>query len=254
MGLSIESARNRIINTYHIDVEKYASDEIVDEIVDEIQRNVEDIFTFGLKSLLPSIISGVLLLSAAVYFGTRHQSILLGVIFLLCILPIWLGIWILSNILAARSLISGVVFLTNYTINVTRDIVATINTAKKEAVKFSEISFLVLYGIVLPIIKKTLRNKLFSGIIYFFVEKLVSLGTRKIAAEEDQKSDSIAAGPCTLAPAEENDFLRINKKTSDKIRSASSIVFTTLSILGVVVSGLCIIMGIVFTAVLIVAA
>jgi len=42
MGLSIESARNKIINTYHIDVEKYVSD----EIIDEIQKNVEDIFSF----------------------------------------------------------------------------------------------------------------------------------------------------------------------------------------------------------------
>src|SRR5665647_19447 len=250
MGLSIESARNKIINTYHIDVEKYVSD----EIIDEIQKNVEGIFTFGLKSLLPSIISGVILLSASVYFGIRHQSILLGVIFLLCILPIWLGIWILSNIIAARSLISGVVFLTNYTINVTRDIVTTINAAEKEAVKFSEISFLVLYGIVLPVIKKILRNKLFSGIIYFFVEKLVSLGTRKIAAEEDKKTDIEATSSSAPIPAEDKGFLRINKKTSDKIRSASNIVFTTLSILGVVVSGLCIVMGIVFAVVLIVAA
>jgi len=250
MGLSIESARNKIINTYHIDVEKYVSD----EIIDEIQKNVEDIFSFGLKSLLPSIISGVILLSASVYFGIRHQSILLGVIFLLCILPIWLGLWILSNIIASRSLIAGVVFLTNYTINVTRDIVFTINAAKKDTVKFSEISFLVLYGIVLPIVKKILRNKLFSGIIYFFVEKLVSMGTRKIAAEEDIKSDIDAAGSPAPIPEEEKGFLRINKKTSDKIRSASNIVFTTLSILGVVVSGLCIVMGVVFTVMLVLVA
>ena len=250
MGLSIESARNKIINTYHIDVEKYASD----EIVDEIQKNVEDIFTFGLRSLLPSIISGVILLSATVYFGIRHQSILLGVIFLLCVLPIWLGLWILTNILAARLLITGVVFLTNYTINVTRDIVTTINTAEKEAVKFSEISFLVLYGIVLPIIKKILRNKLFSGIIYFFVEKLVSLGTRKISAEEDKKSDIEAAGSSAPVPEEEKGFLHINKKTSDQIRSASSILFTTLSILGVVLSGLCILVGVVFAVMLVVVA
>lgn len=248
MGLSIESARNKIINTYHIDVEKYVSD----EIIDEIQKNVEDIFSFGLKSLLPSIISGVILLSSSVYFGIRHQNILLGVICLLCVLPIWLGICILSNIIAARSLISGVVFLTNYTINVTRDIVFTINAAKKDTVKFSEISFLVLYGIVLPIIKKILRNKLFSGIIYFFVEKLVSMGTRKIAAEEDKKTDSEAASSSAPIPAEQNGFLRINKKTSDKIRSASNVVFTTLSILGVVVSGLCIVIGIVFAVILIV--
>ncbi len=248
MGLSIESARNKIINSYHIDVEKYASD----EIVDEIQKNVEDIFSFGFKSLLPSIISGVLLLSATVYFGIRHQSILLGVICLLCVLPIWLGLLVLSNIIAARSLIKSVVFLTNYTINITRDIFITINATEKEAVKFSEISFLVLYGIVLPIIKKILRNKLFSGIIYFFVEKLVSLGTRKIAAQEDKETDTEATGSSAPVPEEENGFLRINKKTSDKIRSASSIVFTTLSILGVVLSSLCIVMGIVFTVMLVV--
>ena len=161
MGLSIESARNKIINTYHIDVEKYVSD----EIIDEIQKNIEDIFSFGIKSLIPSIISGTLLLSASVYWGIRHQSILSGVLCLVCVLPIWLGIWLLSNIFAARSLITGVVFLTNYTINVTRDIVVTINAADKKTVKYSEISLLVLYGIVLPIIKKILRNQLFSGII-----------------------------------------------------------------------------------------
>ena len=250
MGLSIESARNKIINTYHIDVEKYASD----EIVDEIQNKVDDIFTFGLRSLIPSIISGVILLSATVYFGIRHQSILLGVVFLLCVLPIWLGLWILTNIIAARSLITGVIFLTNYTINVTRDIVTTINAAEKEAVKFTEISFLVLYGIVLPIIKKILRNKLFSGVIYFFVEKLVSLGTRKISVEEDKKSDIKAAGSSAPVPEVKNGFLRINKKTSDKIRSASTVLFTTLSILGVVLSGLCILVGVVFAVMLVVVA
>ena len=250
MGLSIESARNKIINTYHIDVEKYASD----EIVDEIQNKVDDIFTFGLRSLIPSIISGVILLSAAVYFGIRHQSILLGVVFLLCVLPIWLGLWILTNIIAARSLITGVIFLTNYTINVTGDIVTTINAAEKEAVKFTEISFLVLYGIVLPVIKKILRNKLFSGVIYFFVEKLVSQRTRKIAAEEDKKSDIEASGTSSPEHEEEKGLLRINKKTSDKIRSASTVLFTTLSILGVVLSSLCIVMGIVFTVMLVVVA
>jgi len=161
---------------------------------------------------------------------------------------------VMSNIIAVRSLISGVVFLTNYTINVTRNIVVTINAAKKDTVKFSEISFLVLYGIVLPIIKKILRNKLFSGIIYFFVEKLVSMGTRKIAAEEDKITDIETADLPAQLSTEENEFLRITKKTSDKIRSASNVVFTTLSILGVVLSSLCIIMGIVFTVMLIVVA
>jgi len=127
MGLSIESARNKIINTYHIDVEKYVSD----EIVDEIQKNIEDIFTFGIKSLIPSIISGTILLSASVYFGIRHQSILLGLLCLLCILPIWLSLWLISNIIAARAFISGTRFITNYTVNVTRDIVATVNAAEK---------------------------------------------------------------------------------------------------------------------------
>lgn len=250
MGLSIESARNKIINTYHIDVEKYASD----EIVDEIQKNIEDIFTFGIKSLIPSIISGTILLSASVYFGIRHQSILLGVLCLICVLPIWLGTWLLSNIIAARSFISGTGFLTNYTINVTRDIVTTINTADKDSVKYSEISLLVLYGIVFPIIKKILRNQLFSGIIYFFVEKLVSLGTRKISAEEDKKSDSEAEKPGESPDSEEKGFLRINKKTYDKISQASSVVFTTLSILGVIASGLCIVIGITFSVILIVMA
>jgi len=250
MGLSIESARNKIINIYHIDVEKYVSD----EIIDEIQENVEDIFTFGIKSLIPSIISGTILLSVSVYFGIRHQSILIGVLCLLCVLPIWLGIWILSNIIAARSFISGTRFITNYTINVSRDIVVTINAADKDKVKYTEISFLVLYGIVLPVIKKILRNQLFSGIIYFFVEKLVSMGTRKISAEEDKKSASETEIPGELLVTEEKGFLLINKKTYDNISQASNVVFTTLSILGVIISGLCIFMGILFSVVLIVMA
>lgn len=250
MGLSIESARNKIINTYHIDVEKYVSD----EIIDEIQKNIEDIFTFGIKSLLPSIISGTILLSASVYFGIHHQSILMGVLYLLCVLPIWLGIWILSNIIAARSFISGIRFITNYTINVTRDIVLTINAADKDKVKYTEISFLVLYGIVLPVIKKILRNQLFSGIIYFFVEKLVSMGTRKISVEGDKKSDSDEEKPAVSLVPEEKDFLRINKKTYNKICNATTVVFTTLSILGVIVSGLCIVIGITFLVILIVMA
>jgi len=268
MGLSIESARNRIINSYHIDVEKYASD----EIVDEIQKNVEDMLSFGIKSLLPAIISGGLLLSASVYFGIRHQSILWGFLFLLCVLPIWLGIWILSSIIAARSFISGMRFITNYSINVTRDIVNTINAANKDKVKFSEISFLVLYGIVLPIVKKILRNKFLSGIIYFFVEKLVSAGTRKISAEEDKKADKVTEMPGELLGSGDklgsgkalgsgessgtkgNGFLRINKSTSDKISQAINAVFTTLSILGMFLSGFLILTGVTISVILIISA
>jgi len=248
MGLSIESARNRIINTYHIDVEKYASD----EIIDEIQKNIEDIIFFGLKTFLPAIISGAILLSVSIYFGIRQQSILMGALCLLCVLPIWLGIYILSNIIAARSLISGVVFITNYTNNVTRDVVDTINAADKSAVKFSEISFLVLYGIVLPIIKKILRNSLFSGPIYFVVEKLVSMGTRKISAEEDQNPDHSTTDPSPPLPSADKGFLRINKKTYDKISAASNVVFTSLSILGVIISGLCMVIGILFSVILLI--
>lgn len=248
MGLSIESARNKIINTYHIDVEKYVSD----EIINEIQKNIEDIFSFGIKSLIPSIISGTLLLSASVYWGIRHQSILSGVLCLVCVLPIWLGIWLLSNIFAARSLITGVVFLTNYTINVTRDIVVTINAADKKTVKYSEISLLVLYGIVLPIIKKILRNQLFSGIIYFFVEKLVTAGTKKISSEEDKKPDSEEEKPGESLDMQEKGFLRINKKTHDIICNASTVVYTALSVLGVILSVFCILSGILFSVILIV--
>lgn len=250
MGLSIESARNKIINTYHIDVEKYVSD----EIIDEIQKNIEDIFSFGIKSLIPSIISGTLLLSASVYWGIRHQSILSGVLCLVCVLPIWLGIWLLSNIFAARSLITGVVFLTNYTINVTRDIVVTINAADKKTVKYSEISLLVLYGIVLPIIKKILRNQLFSGIIYFFVEKLLSMGTRRISAQEDKKAVSEAEKPGETIVTEEKGFLGITRKTHDAISKTSNVVFSVISILGITLSSLCILVGILFSVILIVMA
>lgn len=254
MGLSIESARNRIINTYHIDVEKYVSD----EIVDEIQNNVEDMLFFGIKSLLPSIISGVILLTVSIYFGISQHSIFGGLLFLLCVLPIWLGIWILSNVIAARSFVSGMRFITNYSINVTRDIVATINVTEKDTVKFSEISFLVLYGIVLPIVKKILRNKIFSGIIYFFVEKLVCAGTRKISAEEDTKSGSRTEMPEEGFDKEEelgtrkNGFLRINQKTYDKIRQATDAVFAFLSILGILLSVLLILTGVLLSVFLIV--
>lgn len=268
MGLSIESARNKIINTYHVDVEKYASD----EIVDEIQNNVEYMLSFGIKSLLPAIISGGILLSASVYFGIHHQSILWGLLLLLCVLPIWLGTWILSSLIAARSFVSGMRFVSNYSINVTRDIVATINTSNKDSVKFSEISFLVLYGIVLPIIKKILRNKLFSGLIYFLVEKIVSAGTRKISAEEDKKSDGEtempreasdsgdklgfggALGSGEASGKKENRFFRINKKTYDKISKATNAVFTTLSILGMFLSGFLILTGVTLSVILIVSA
>lgn len=247
MGLSIESARNKIINTYHIDVEKYVSD----EIVDEIQKNIENIFSFGIKSLIPSIISGTLLLSASVYWGIRHQSILSGVLCLVCVLPIWLGIWLMNNIFAARSLITGVVFLTNYTINVTRDIVVTINVADEKTVKYSEISLLVLYGIVLPIIKKILRNQLFSGIIYFFVEKLVSMGTRRISSQEDKKADCEAEKTGETIVTEEKIFPGITEKTHDAIFKTSNVVFSVISILGMILSSLCIVTGITLLVIMI---
>ncbi len=248
MGLSFESARNKIINTYHIDVEKYASD----EMVDEIQKNVEGIFTFGIKSLVPSIISGSILLGLSLYWGISHSSVLLGVLCFFCVLLIWLGICLLSIIIAAKSLISGVVFLTKYTVTVTRDIVVKINLADKRNVKFSEISLLVLYGIVFPIIKKILRNKLFSGIIYFFVERLVSMGTRKFAAGEDKKTDVEAEKPGGKIVMEEKGFPGINRKTHDAISNASYVVFTALYFLGVIASALCIVTGITLFVLLIV--
>jgi len=106
----------------------------------------------------------------------------------------------------------------------------------------------------MPIIKKILRKQLFSGIIYFFVEKLVSMGTRKISAEEDKKQGSGAADSSAPLPAADKGFLRINKKAYDKISQASNVIFTTLSILGMIASGLCIITGIAFLVILIILA
>ncbi|MBU3114324.1 hypothetical protein [Clostridium lacusfryxellense] len=163
MKFEIESQRKEFIKKYDIDMTKYTTD----EIADELEENISNAFLFAFNILLPIFITVVISIIASVYFANSYKSPIFGVCLFVLSIPIFLfGAGSFGAVNAINTLCSSINYILNYTSNIVTDIKKINNVNNNE--KNSDVIQFTLYGIVFPVIKKSMRNKFFGEIIYFF--------------------------------------------------------------------------------------
>lgn len=224
MGISIEVARKKLYSAYNIDVNKYSND----ETMDKFEKNLEGILSFSSNFILPVIVSGIISLLSAIASSYFLHSTAFGILFFIFSIPIFLfGIGALSFAKAVEGLFEGISFILGFSINITKDIRSIISKENKATPPTGDLMFLVLYGIVFPIVKKTIRNRPFHRLLYFIIQKCVQRGYRNI------KDDN--AGTENYSSADNgNRFSKVSEKV--KAISNTTVKYTAkiLKILGII--------------------
>lgn len=171
MGINIEIARQRLYSSYGIDVDQYTKD----ETIDQFEQKLDSILSFGFTSVLPVVISGVTALLSAVLFSFIFESAVFGVLFFVFSIPIFLiGVGAIGTAKATENLYEGISFILAFSVNITKDIRNGIINNGKFNTHPKDLSLLILYGIVFPIVKRIIRKKPLGGAFYFIIEKVVN--------------------------------------------------------------------------------
>jgi hypothetical protein len=223
MGISIEAARKKLYSAYNIDVDKYSND----ETMDKFGENLEAILSFRSNFILPVIISGVIALLIAIASSYFLHSTAFGILFFIFSIPIFLfGIGALSFAKAAEGLFEGISFILGFSINVTKDIRSIISKECKASPQADDLTLLVLYGIVFPIVKKTIRNNPLDNLLYFIIQKCVQRGYRKI-------KDDNAETETYSSTDNGNRFFTVSEKVKAISNTAVKYTAKILKILGI---------------------
>lgn len=185
MGINIEIARQKLYSSYGVDVDNY----IRDETIDKFEEKLNTISSFGFIALLPIVISGTIALLSAVILSNILGSIAFGVFLFLFSIPIFLiGIGAIGIAKATENLYEGISFILAFSTNITIDIRNGIIKSGKLGTNSKDLSLLILYGIIFPIVKRIIRKKTLGGILYFVIEKVVNKGYVKI---DNENNDNI---------------------------------------------------------------
>lgn len=222
MGINIETARKELYSAYNIDVGKYSNDETIDKFED----NLEAILSFQSNFVLPIIISGLIALLSAIASSYFLHSAAFGIIFFILSIPIFLfGIGAFSFAKAVEGLFEGVSFILGFSVKITKDIRNIISKESKTKPQTDDLMLLVLYGIVFPIVNKTIRNRPFHRLLYFIIRKCVQIGYRKI------KDDNVEALSSTDNGSR---FSIVSEKVKAISNSAVKYIVKILKTLGIV--------------------
>jgi ABC-type multidrug transport system fused ATPase/permease subunit len=183
MNFKIESERKKFITKYDIDMDKY----ITDELVDELEENISNVFFFWLNIVLPILITCIISIIISVYFAYSYHSVVFGICLFVFTIPIFLfGAGSFGLVRAINTLCSCINYILDYTLNVITDIKKINNTNTR--IKTWEICEFTLYGIVFPIVKKIIRNRLFGEILYFFIKRISTKGS-KLLCDSYEKNE-----------------------------------------------------------------
>ncbi|KNY29618.1 hypothetical protein [Pseudobacteroides cellulosolvens] len=224
MSIGIEAARQKLITSYGVDVDKYSSD----EIVDELSEKIEGILSFSFTAILPIIITGVISIIFTVALWLNHNSLIFCILFFIFSIPIFFfGTGALGLSKASNDIYTGISFILGFATNITNDIRKGMNNASNTNSK--DLTILVLYGIVFPIVKKIIRNRFLGGILYFIIEKAVNRGSQSIAIE-----NTLEAPGANASSGNTNSLFII----TDKVRNVSKLALKStigfLKVLGIV--------------------
>jgi hypothetical protein len=202
-------------------------------MVDELSENLEGILSFSFTVMLPIIITGILSLISTVALWYIYNSPIFCILFFIFSIPIFfLGTGALGLSIAAKNLYTGISFILGFATNITYEIRKGKSHQGNKNTNSKDLTLLVLYGIVFPIVKKIIRNTFLGGILYFIIEKAVNKGSRSIT------NDNEAQTPGLDDDASESDTKKRLFKVSAKIKSISNLALkatiTFLKALGIV--------------------
>ncbi len=222
MKFEIESQRKEFIKKYDIDMTKYTTD----EIADELEENISNAFLFAFNIMLPILITVVISIIASVYFANSYNSPIFGVCLFVLSIPIFLfGAGSFGVVNAINTLCSSINYILNYTSNIVTDIKKINNLNNDE--KNSDIIQFTLYGIVFPVIKKSMRNKFFGEIIYFFIKK-ISIKGSNLLSDSYEGNEIYTLSKETDVDISEKQFTKVHKginNISKKVVANSIIIF-----------------------------
>lgn len=224
MSIGIESARQKLITSYGVDVDKYSSD----EIVDELSEKLEGVLSFSFTAILPIIITGIVSLIFTVALWLNHNSPIFCILFFIFSIPVFFfGAGALGLSKATNDLYTGISFILGFAANITNDIRKGISNASNTNSK--DLAILVLYGIVFPIVKKIIRNRFLGGILYFIIEKAVNRGSQSIAND-----NTLEASSANTSSGNVNSLFTINDRVKNVSKLALKSTIGFLKVIGIV--------------------
>ncbi len=224
MSIGIEAARQKLITSYGVDVDKYSSD----EIVDELSEKLEGVLSFSFTAILPIVITGIISLVFTVALWINHNSPIFCILFFIFSIPIFfLGAGALGLSKATNDLYTGISFILGFAANITNDIRKGISNAGNT--NSEDLSILVLYGIVFPIVKKIIRKSFLGGILYFIIEKAVNRGSQSIAND-----NTLEAPGANTSSGNANSLFTITDRVKNVSKLALKSTIGFLKVLGIV--------------------
>lgn len=180
MSIRIETARQKLISSYGVDVDKYSTDEMAHRLSD----NLEGIFSFNFTVVFPILITGIISVLSTVALWFTYKSPVFCILFFIFSIPVFfLGAGALGLSKGADNLLNGVSFILGFATNITKDICKIRSSHNAGSVDSKDLTLLVLYGIVLPIVEKIALKRFLGGILYFVIEKAVNIGFRSITTD-----------------------------------------------------------------------
>ena len=95
-----------------------------------------------------------------------------------------------------------------------------------------DLSLLVLYAIVFPIVKKILRKKTLGGILYFVVSKVVNKAFSRIEIQNNIESEN---NEVDKQDSNTNRFFAVSEKVKNVSKAALKSLIVILKIIGIAV-------------------
>jgi len=234
MSIGIEAARQKLITSYGIDVDKYSND----EIVDELSEKLEGMLSFGFTAILPIVVTGIISLISTIALWLNYNSIIFSILFFVFSIPVFfLGAGMLGLSKAVNNIYTGISFILGFSTNITDDIRKGRSTVG--STNYKDLPLLVSYGIVFPIVKKIIRKRFLGGILYFVIEKAVNKGSQSISNDNTlgTPAANTSNSNTTNNTSNENNTNSLFIVT-DKVKNASKLALrstiTFLKVLGIV--------------------
>lgn len=226
MSIQIEAARKRLYSVYGVDVDKYTNDEVVDELTEKL----EGILSFGLIIILPVIICFILFTAASIILSNVFDTALFGTLYFIFSILIFIGTGLLSLSIAIKNLYEGIGYILAYATNVTNDIRKGITNELKASLNYKDLTLLVLYGIVFPVVKKIVRKSLIGGLLYYIIEKVVNRGIKDLPPDGLDKS----SGDSTYNENEKSGLLTVSSAIKSLSKSLLTSIILVAKIFGIV--------------------
>lgn len=145
---------------------------ITEDALAIISGNLDKSLSFLSYLLMPTIILNFIFLAISLYIKIKYNSEIFYILFYIVSLIISVlsgGVFGLRS--AIKNTADGIKGITRYSVNLLRDIYPLLKKDKVlEIIPPSKILNAISFFVVLPIVQKVLRRKIFGNLYYFFID------------------------------------------------------------------------------------